>query len=130
MTGPALVEQFPNVEDALLEILDDLGDVVTATGPDLTSTIQVLRVGGNANGYEDRAIVEVTTFAELRADSVRITNAVRERLNNLRNRQTAAGLIDKIREEEGPIQVPYLNPDTRRVPTYWRVIARKQPLPA
>lgn len=123
------VERFPNVEDALLDILGDLGNVGTATGPDVEDAIRVLRVGGSSTGWEDRPIVEVTTFVELRPDSVRLTDAVRECLNDLRNVATTAGLVDKIRETEGPVQIPDLNPDVRRVPTYWRVTTRKQLLP-
>jgi hypothetical protein len=126
------MEQFPDVEKAVGEILSDLATVVTATGEDITEpTLVVNRVGGGAlrQGYQDNALVEVAALCATRPESVALTNAVRQRLVRGRMIATSHGLIDRVGETTAPMQIPDLNPDVRRIPSTWEVISRIQEIP-
>lgn len=122
---------FVDVEDALLELLDDIGRTVTAVDDLEQPTIQVNRTGGGADrlGLQDSAIVEVVTFAATRPASQALTKQVRDRLSGLRGVQTSFGFIDSIAEFTAPVPIPDLNPDIRRVPSTWTVVSRLQDLP-
>lgn len=126
-----MADGFPDVEDALLELLADLADTVTAVDTLDEPVIQVNRTGGGADrlGLQDSAIVEVATYTATRPASQALTKQVRDRLSGLRGVQTGAGFIDAISEFAAPIPIPDLNPDIRRVPSTWTVISRVQDLP-
>jgi hypothetical protein len=126
-----MTDGFPDPEDALLALLEDIAPTVTATSDLDGPTIQVNRTGGGADrlGLQDSAIVEVATYAATRPESQALTRLVRERLSGLRGVQTTAGFIDSISEFSAPIPIPDLNPDVRRVPSTWTVVSRLQPLP-
>ena len=126
-----MADGFPDVEDALLELLADLADTVTAVDTLDEPVIQVNRTGGGADrlGLQDSAIVEVATYTATRPASQALTKQVRDRLSGLRGVQTGAGFIDAISEFTAPIPIPDLNPDIRRVPSTWTVISRLQDLP-
>lgn len=122
---------FPDVEDALLELLGDLAETVTAVDDLDEPVIQVNRTGGGADrlGLQDSAIVEVATYAVTRPDSQALTAQVRQRLSGLRGVLTSAGFVDSISEFAAPVPIPDLNPDVRRVPSTWTVVSRLQDLP-
>lgn len=126
-----MAEGFPDPEDALLELLEDIATTVTAVDELDQSVIQVNRTGGGANrlGLQDSAIVEVATYADTRPASQALTKQVRARLSGLRGVQTRAGFIDSISEFSAPVPIPDPNPDIRRVPSTWTVVSRLQPLP-
>jgi hypothetical protein len=127
-------EDFPDAEDALLELLEDIALTVTATNEDLEELMPVIaveRTGGapNRQGWEDHAVVEVTCFARTRPESKALNAQVFSRLNAARQVQTSVGLIDKITASIAPRQVPYENLDVRMVPSTWDVVSRMQELP-
>lgn len=124
-------EGFPDPEDALLALLAGVAPSGTATGPALDEYVQVVRMGGavDRQGLQDDALVEVATYARTRPRSKELTAAVRSRLSGTRGVGTAAGFVDLIAEVNGPLQVPYANPDERRVTSTWRVVSRLQQLP-
>ena len=71
-----MAQGFPNVEDALCEILEPLGGTGTATDEDFTHPIRFNRTGGPMTPIQDNAIVEVTAFCETRAESVALTQQI------------------------------------------------------
>lgn len=124
------MEGFPDVEDALCEILQPLGSTGTAVDEDLDIPIRVNRTGGPMRPFEDNATVEVTCFCATRPESVALNRQVVTLLNDLRAVPTAAGFIDKISNFVSPIPFPDLNPDVRKVISTWTVTSRLQELPS
>lgn len=125
-----MTQGFPNVEDALCEILGPLGGTGTATDEDFTRPIRVNRTGGPMSPIQDNAIVEVTAFCATRAESVALTQQIVAALNDRRHIATEAGFIDKISSFVSPIPLPDLNPEVRQVSSTWQVTSRLQELPA
>lgn len=125
------MEGFPDVEDALCEILEPIAATVTETGPDLvTPVIQVNRTGtAAASAIQETAIVEVACFGEKRPDSVTLNNQVRDRLSDARGEETSFGFIDKIAVNTNPVPTFDPNPDVRKQTSTWLVTSRLQDLP-
>lgn len=100
---------FPDVEDALVEILDDLAPWVgTMTDEEIDPPLIVVgRTGGGAVGPFDTARVTVECLAPSRAESKALTKAVREKLSGARGVLTEAGFIDSIDEDLSPTPIPY-----------------------
>jgi len=123
---------FPDVEDALCELLDILAPTGTATDEDFTIPIRVNRTGGQADrlGLQDAAIVTVTCFTETRSASQALNARVRMTLAGQADVPTAAGYIDSISEQVAPIPTFDPNPDERRVESVWTVVSRLQDVPA
>jgi hypothetical protein len=122
-------QRFPDVEDALCEILQPLGATGTATDEDFDIPIRVNRTGGTTRGFEDQAIVEVTAFRPTRPESTSLNQQIVAALNDRRGILTTAGFIDKISSFSSPIPLPDLNPDVRKVTSTWMVTSRLQELP-
>lgn len=128
------MKRFPDVEDALIELLDDLGPAGTSTSPDLLDDwpIRVNRVGpGGATqqGLFDTASVVVTAFKANREQSQYLNQLIRARLIARRLVATAAGLLDSINEDVAPVPEFDPNPDARKVVSRWTVRSRLQELP-
>lgn len=132
------MQGFPDVELALMEILQPLGTTGTAFDEALTVRIRVNRTGGGTDrlGIEDVAVVTVTSLVlkdsvpASRAASTELNQRIRGVLSQLRAVTTAVGFIDKIVESSSPIALPDFNPDTRKVESTWTVTSRLQELPA
>lgn len=124
---------FPDVEDAIIEVLDDLGPAGTSTAPDLDEfPIRVNRVspgGVDRLGLFDAATVRVIAFAETREQSKALNSAIRTRLAARRLVATSAGVLDSIDEDTAPLPEFDPNPDARKVVSRWTVRARLQELP-
>lgn len=124
---------FPDVEDALIAVLDDLGPAGTSTFPDLDDyPIRVNRVspgGVDALGLYDVASVTVTAFTATREQSKALNRAIRTRLAARCLVATSAGLLDSINEDTAPLPEFDPNPDARKVVSRWTVSARLQELP-
>ncbi len=125
------MQDFPDVEDALCEVLESVAPTGTATDEDFAIPIRVNRTGGGADrlGLQDAAIVTVTCFAEAREVSKALNRQVRQRLARARLLTTAAGLIDSVTETTAPLPLPGLNPDMRKVESTWTVVSRLQEIP-
>lgn len=120
---------FPDVEDALCELLDDIAPTYTVTDKTLEAPVIVInRTGGHQPipGLFDLARVEIQCFAASRADSRELNKSVRDRLSGSRLVQTTAGLLDAIDEDQSPTPFPYgLEQDNvRREISSWVVSTR------
>jgi hypothetical protein len=127
------VKRFPDIEDALIEVLDDLGPAGTSTAPDVDAfPIRVNRVspgGASQQGLFDTASVTVTAFKGTRDESKHLNQLIRARLTARRLVATGAGMLDSINEDLAPIPEFDPNPDVRKVVSRWTVRARLQELP-
>ncbi|MGW4487857.1 phage tail termination protein [Amycolatopsis sp. NPDC004368] len=122
---------FIDVEKAILDVLSDLGtDSGTAVPTDIPNPfICVQRVPGsaaNAQGWQDVALIEVSTWAVTRPESMTLNGHIRQRLVGAVGVETTYGFIDSIEEAGAPAQMPYGDEDTRWVPSTWLVVSRIQ----
>lgn len=115
MTG-----DFPDVEDALCELLEDIAPTMTdlgafldpedpAAGPQPPCLV-INRVGGSADrqGLFDTARVEISCFGTSRAESKDLNSAVRQKMSDsAEGVSTEAGLLDSIDEDGSPTPIPY-----------------------
>lgn len=117
---------FPDVEVALLEVLDDLGagylHLSYGFEADLPA-FHVYTVGGSEAGplREDR--VEVAVYADGRDAARDASEAARQRLVG-RPHLTSVGLLDMLDVEISPHGVPYASDVVNQYVTTYRVATR------
>lgn len=118
---------FPDVEAALLELLDDLATCGTVVPSDLDSRmpfVKVSRFGGGDDLISDTAFVDVDTFAVQRADAYTLAEQVRQRLISGPHVLTA-GVLDVVGTNTGPHEVPWANQGVRRFTAAYQVTTRR-----
>lgn len=105
------VAVFPDVEDALCELLEHIAPTFTVTDETLTGPcIVIARTGGGADrqGLFDTARVAIECFGESRQASKELNAAVREWMcSNSEGVDSTAGLLDSIDEDVSPTPVAY-----------------------
>jgi hypothetical protein len=127
---------FSDVEhmlmDALADLVTDPADVGTVIPADLQNrlaagrkVIRVRRIGGSDDRISDYPRVDVETFGATRADAWPLAESIRQRLISGPQR-TAHGLIDRATTEVGPQEIPYDDPDVRRVLATYRLSTRRR----
>lgn len=125
---------FVDVHDALTDLLADMvepGHVVTWTGTDLQSVLAIgplIKIGG-VGGDDDRITavprVDVSVYALAETDARRLAELVRQRLLSAPH-ATAAGVIDRVRTEVAPHEVPYDDDAVRLYTATYRVSTRRR----
>jgi hypothetical protein len=129
---------FPDVEQALMDLLADLvvdpADVGVIIPADLQARVlgdptrHVIRVrvlGGNDNRFIDFPRVDIEVFGPARATMVPLAETIRQRLIS-KPRRTAFGVIDRAETEVRPQEIPYDDPDIRRVLGTYRISMRRR----
>lgn len=97
---------FVDALEAVEHRLADTAETVKVTPPDLQTRlpiIKVQRIGGTDDGVTDTARIVVTVHAATYREGNRLARLVRHRL---RWGPTPAGVIDAVRTEVGPREVP------------------------
>jgi hypothetical protein len=124
------VADFPDVEQALCDLLEQFAPTFTVTGNDLDPpAILVQKMpspGTDRLGLVDTTIVEIQCFGVQRPASVVLNNQVRGVLAGARLVDSTQGLLDAITESSSPSQIPYEDEDIRRVTSVWVVTARQK----
>jgi hypothetical protein len=124
------VADFPDVEQALCDLLEQFAPTFTVTGNDLDPpAILVQKMpspGTDRLGLFDTTIVEVQCLGVERPASVVLNNQVRGVLAGARLVDSTQGLLDTITESSSPSQIPYEDEDIRRVTSVWVVTARQK----
>lgn len=125
---------FPDVEDALLTLIADLGDAGTFTPSDLKDRLPfhlVYRFAGADDGVTDRATVGIDTFDAKRQTGKPLAEQVRQLVIATPHVVvTDAGpvVIDFARTAEAPHEVPYGDSMVRRwVSSYVVTLRRSLP---
>lgn len=129
---------FPDVEymikDLLADLVTDPDDVGMVIPTDLQTrvtadpprpVIRIRCIGGVDDRISDHPRVDVEVFAATRAAAFPLAETVRQRLIS-RPRMTSYGLIDRVQTETRPQQIPYDDPDVRRVTATYRVSLRRR----
>lgn len=127
---------FPDIEQALMDLLSDLvtdpADVGTVVPADLQTritagriVIRVRCIGGTDDRFFDNPRVDIEVYAGTRAAAMPLAETIRQRLIS-KGRRTAYGVIDRADTEVRPQEVPYDDPDIRRVSATYRLSARRR----
>ena len=129
---------FPDVEQALMDLLADLvvdrEDVGIIIPIDLQKrvlsdsprpVIRVRCIGGSDDRFFDNPRVDVEVFAASRAVAMPLAEAIRQRLIS-KPRLTAFGVIDRADTEVRPQEIPYDDPDIRRISATYRLSTRRR----
>jgi hypothetical protein len=114
---------FPDAETVLLALLESLAPTVTATPADLVAPlIRVQRVGGSDDGITDYPRMEIACHGKDRAQAWQLAEQCRQLILGSIRTRVAGVLIDTVRTDNPPTQVPYATTENiRRVLAYYRL---------
>ena len=118
--------QFPDVEDAFLTLVEDLGSVGQVSDDQLLNKlpfIRAARIGGADDLITDHPRLTVDVFAETRAQARDISETIRQRLTSGPNR-VGEVLLDKAITLVGPQEIPW-SPAVRRYSASYQVSVRR-----
>lgn len=122
---------FPDLESAVGAALADIAGGEdhwdTLTPADLQQQLPFIRVrrfGGSDDRLTDQARVDIDYFAATRAAAWAGAEAVRQRLIS-RPLRVGAVVIDQVTTTSGPIEVPWDDPDIRRITATYTASARR-----
>lgn len=132
-----MIYDYPDAEDLVCQLLDDVGHTVTFLPDNAeqlidngTPVILVERIGGTDDGVTDRAELLVTVWGRTRPDAWRAGREVRRIIDTYSRGGVVAGMfIDATRTTESATQLAIDDPDERRVVASYRVDSRRQHLP-
>ena len=130
---------FPDIEDALLTFLADLGDTGTKLPDDLKTILnptagppgtfhRVYRFAGPDDGITDLPVVGIDTFAGTRAVGFPAAEAVRQRMIAAPHTivtDTGTVVIDTVATAEAPHEVPWGDSAVRRWVASYRLTLRR-----
>lgn len=127
------LEVFPDVEDAVVELLAGLGTSGTQLPVDLKVSAPfhlVYRFAGRDDRITDSAVIGIDTFAATRAIALPLAEQVRQRLLAAPHVVTLPGgagvvVIDNVSTSEAPHEVPYGDSDVRRWVSSYTVTLRR-----
>lgn len=118
---------FPDMEAALIELVQDLAtaDVETPSVlDDVLPFIRVTRIGGNDDFFTDSGRMDVDVFASQRTQASSLARTVRQRLG-----KGAVVLsdcvIDTVTTDVSPNEVPWGNPTIKLFTASYRITARR-----
>ena len=129
MTAP--LATFPDVEDAILVLLEDLATVGTFTPADLKDHLPFVlayRFAGTDDGITDRAVVGIDTFAATRDVGLALAEQVRQRIvaaPHVVEVNDSPVVIDTARTAEAPHEVAYGDSGVRRWVSSYTVTVRR-----
>lgn len=123
-----LLPPWPDAELVVLDLLETTGvSPVTATDEELAPpVIQVMRLGGSDDGITDRPRIEVDCFGGTRAQAWQLAEQCRQLILAAGGTAVNGTLIDRSATETPVQQVPYGNPDVRRVQAIYRLDLRRK----
>lgn len=119
---------FPDIEAALVTLLEDLATTDTATPANLQTAmpfIRVTRFGGADDRFTDSAAVNIDTFAATRADSLALAQTILQRLIS-GPQVVGTTTLDYTTTATAPNEVPWSDDQTiRRFSASYRLSARR-----
>lgn len=117
---------FPDIEDVLTVLLEDLADTGTETPPTFTEDfIRVRRLGGRDDGITDFANVDIECFSLRRSTAVALAESVRQRVIGGPHHVNGA-VIDGATTNSGPSPLPWDDPKVRRRGANYTVPCRRK----
>ncbi|WP_329520507.1 phage tail termination protein [Spirillospora sp. NBC_01491] len=119
---------YADAEQLLVTALAGFGRTGTVLPDDLRDLplfVRVRRLGGTDDRVTDQARIAVEVFAPTRAAAWETARLVQQRLISGPTRVPGAGVIDRVRTEVGPQDLPYEDPRIRCVSATYLVSARR-----
>ena len=117
---------FPDVEDAVMTLIEDLGNVGEVTDAELVDNLpfnRVGRIGGADDQITDRPRITIDTFALTRAQARQIAETIRQRLTS-GPLLVGSVVLDKTITLTGPQDIPW-SPAVRRYSASYQVSVRR-----
>jgi hypothetical protein len=123
---------FPDAEDTGMAILDPLGYTTVTSTPDpiVPPVIRVNRVGGSDDRIIDSPRLEIAVYGATRPQAWAIAEQCRQTILAARRTEVALPsgmvvLVDTADTVAAAAQVPYENPDIRRVVAIYELSYRR-----
>lgn len=117
---------YTDAEAVVLSLLAELAPTVTQLPDDITHpVIQVQRVGGVDDGHTDFPRIEVQVFAPTRREAWALSLRAQQVVLAAARTVVDGALIDGAETVTPAQQVPYGNPDTRRVLATYELALRR-----
>jgi hypothetical protein len=119
---PINLPPFPDAEDVVMALLEEVADTTTDTAATLDSdapVIKVTRVGGTDDLITDRPLVEVAVFATTYEQARQLARQCQQVILASGGRSIVTPdhpqgvLIDKAETTSAPLRVPYENENLR-----------------
>lgn len=127
MSAP--IGTWPDAEAVGCDVLDAaLTPVraVTETPPNFAPPlVQVERSGGADDGVTDRPVLTITCYGRTRAEAWLLAERAREALHAAAHTAVNGVLLDSVRTEAPPAQVPDPRRDLRTVPATYQLGLRR-----
>jgi hypothetical protein len=123
---------FPDIELVCMDLLNNLGKTVTATGETVPAgTIQIERIGGPDDGLTDRPRVQITAYGSSRQNAWQLIENCRQRIlasggTLVYGEYTNGVLIDLARTATPPRQLPEFGRGARIVQGVFEFHVRRQ----
>jgi len=122
---------FPDAEAIVMALLEGITGTpcVTVTPDnldDVVPVIQVNRTGGNDDGITDFPRITVAVFDNRRQPAWDLAETCRQALLGSVRTKVDGTLIDNVRTDTDPQQVPDSNPNIRKVTATYRLAMRRK----
>jgi hypothetical protein len=122
----ALLTGFPDVEAAVLDLLDSVASTVTSTPANFTPPlVQVQRIGGEDDGLTDYPVVVVTCYGASRSDAWEMAEDCRQLILASVNEEPGGALVDSAATITPAQQIPDPNTALRVVTATYRLGLRR-----
>ncbi|MGW5720777.1 phage tail termination protein [Amycolatopsis sp. NPDC003865] len=117
---------WPDAETVVMAMLSPIARTVTSTpNPLPTPIIRVQRVGGSDDRITDFPRIEIACYGENRAQAWDLSEQCRQTILASRATLVAGVLVDNADTDTPAQQIPYDDPDVRRVVAYYRLAWRR-----
>lgn len=120
------LDPFPDVEDAAMTLVQDLGNVGQVSDDELIDNlpfIRIGRIGGTDDLITDRPRITIDVFSATRAEARAISETIRQRLIYDPARIDSV-IFDKTITLVGPQEIPW-SPAVRRYSASYQVSVRR-----
>ena len=118
---------FPDVEVAVMDLIEDLATVGTTTPADLIQQlpfVRVLRFGGSDDRFTDSPRIDIDVFESTRPLAFTLAETIRARLLSFPHVINGV-VIDKATTLVGPQEVPWSDPNVRHLTASYTVALRR-----
>lgn len=119
---------FPDIETAVLLLLDDLGATTGIETPNnlalVCPFIRVRSLGGSDDRFNDHSRIDLDVFSPLRVTAKSLAELVRQRLLSFPHVLTSC-VIDEVTTEVSPQEIPWSNTAIRLVAATYSATTRR-----
>ncbi|PTR30595.1 uncharacterized protein DUF3168 [Rhodococcus sp. OK519] len=119
--------EFPDAESVVMDLLEQVAFTCTMASPETPMPhIRVSRVGGTDDDVTDFPEVEVECFAQSAAQAKAMARQCRRLIETAAASKVNGILVDDTGCLVGPMQIPDIDPDDRRLIATYQLLMRRQ----